>query len=221
MGTTSLNQMIHAGVLWQGQQASVDNFVSTGFQQLDQQLGGGWQLGNLVELLCQQPGCGELRLLLPLLLERQTPEKWLLWVDPPWLPYAPALRASGLNLDHILVVHTRQLKETGWVLEQALKSGCCSAVLGWLPSGQEKMVRRLQVAASETGTLGFLLRPWAAREQSSAAPYRLQLEPASQGISLTLLKRKGGWAQPEINLAVGEDQLLPALQAVPTLHAVG
>ncbi|MFC6671004.1 hypothetical protein [Marinobacterium aestuariivivens] len=61
--------------------------------------GGGWQAGNLVEVLYDTEGCGELRLLLPLLAQAPA-DRWVLWVDPPIFPMRrrsrrPAFRSSG------------------------------------------------------------------------------------------------------------------------------
>ena len=46
-------------------------------------------------------------------------------------------------------------------MEQALKSGTCSALLGWLDPRHvtPQVLRRLQLAARSGGTLAFLFRP--------------------------------------------------------------
>jgi protein ImuA len=56
--------------LWRGTQLArgVGKTVDTGYAALSAELpGGGWPVGSLVELLVQQPGVGEIRLLQPAL----------------------------------------------------------------------------------------------------------------------------------------------------------
>jgi cell division inhibitor SulA/protein ImuA len=56
--------------LWRGSQLARAHgkYVDTGYAALSVELpGGGWPLGTLVELLVQQPGVGEVRLLQPAL----------------------------------------------------------------------------------------------------------------------------------------------------------
>src|SRR3546814_1948070 len=62
-------QRIHPA-LWRASQLArmPGRCVDTGFPALSAQLpGGGWPLGNLIELLIQQPGIGEMQLLRPAL----------------------------------------------------------------------------------------------------------------------------------------------------------
>ena len=61
--------------LWRGSQLAraYGKTVDTGYAALSAELpGGGWPLGALVELLVQQPGVGEFRLLRPALAESAT-----------------------------------------------------------------------------------------------------------------------------------------------------
>ncbi len=223
---TELQRLLDQGAVWPARQAGHGDSgqaetLASGYPELDQQLvGGGWQPGNLVELLYAETGCGELRLLLPLLARLSRNDRWLIWVDPPHIPYAPALAAAGIDTGKILMVHTRNRQDRLWTLEQALKSGASSAVLGWLPASPGKAIRRLQVAAAESGSLGFLFRPQHCRQQSSCAPYRLCLEPRSAGVGVSLLKRKQGWAMPTQVLSLGEEQLLPIAMTTQALSSV-
>jgi len=194
----SLDQLLQQGAVWRGREAASEASVATlssGHAQLDQWLpGGGWQSGNLVEVLYDTEGCGELRLLLPLLAAAPK-DRWIIWVDPPHIPYAPVLKAAGVALERLLLVRSTSRRDRLWCLEQALKSGCCAAVLGWVPGGEAKVLRRLQLAAAAGGSLGFVFRPTDCRDQNSPAPYRLLLESEQDGASVgvSVLKRKGGW----------------------------
>jgi protein ImuA len=54
------------------------------------------------------------------------------------------------------------------------------------------MLRRLHLAAREHGCLLLVLRPLAARQQSSPAPLRMTCIPAAQGrLVISVFKRRG------------------------------
>ena len=168
--------------------------VSTGFRELDAVLaGGGWPLGALSEILFPAPGIGELRLLMPALARLSQQKRWLAWIAPPYVPYAPALAAQGVNLSRVLVVHPRDEREALWAVEQALRSGTCGAVLAWVKHADERSLRRLQLAAEEGQSAGFLFRTQFSVVRTSPAALRLRIEPTAQGLSLQILKRRGGW----------------------------
>ncbi|HVJ13203.1 MAG TPA: damage-inducible protein, partial [Burkholderiales bacterium] len=79
--------------------------VPTGHAVLDAELpGGGWPSGALTEILGNREGIGELQLVLPALAALTWAGKRVVWLAPPYLPYAPALAAAGVNLEHVAVV---------------------------------------------------------------------------------------------------------------------
>lgn len=212
----ALTELIERGQLWRAQDGPGMQAVAmepSGLAALDAQLvGGGWQRGQLVELLCNGEGGGELRLLWPLLRRLSAQETLVLWIDPPYHPYALALQQAGIDLSRQRLVRTRTLKQRLWALEQALNSGSCALVLGWLDATVPgPALRRLQLAASEGDTLGWIFRPPAVAGQSSAAAYRLRLQPGQneQQVELELLKRRGGWPVPALSLALPLGPLLP------------
>ncbi len=166
---------------------------ATGHAALDAELpGGGWPAAGLTELLLAAPGSGELRLLAPSLGERS-----LLWIAPPFVPYAPALATLGLVLERLTVVTPDSAADAAWAAEQALRSGALGAVLWWeaqhgrvftLPA----TLRRLHLAAMEGRTPLFALRLAAVRAQSSPAPLRLTVEPTdAQRVAVNVFKRRG------------------------------
>jgi cell division inhibitor SulA len=177
--------------------------TSTGYEQLDQHLpGAGWPTAGITELLFDQPGIGELRLLTPALAHlSQQQSRWQLWISPPYLPYAPALAQAGIDLGAVLIVRPTTANDSLWVMEQALGSQSCSAVLAWPQSINDKQIRRLQVASKAGHCLGVLFRHNHAAHHSSPAELRLQLTAQSviplkehSSIGVQVLKRRGGWA---------------------------
>ena len=167
---------------------SSQSLHSTGCAALDQLLPDrGWPAASLVELLCDLRGIGELRLLMPALarLSRQQ-ARWVAWIAPPHIPYAPALAAYGVDISRVLLIHPRTDRDRLWALEQAMKSGTCSAVLGWPGAHlRHQDIRRLQLAAVQGNTLGLLFREEQAALEASPAPFRLVLRAATQSANLS------------------------------------
>lgn len=174
--------------------------LPSGLPALDHALGGGWPAGALVELLLEQVGIGELRLLLPLFAPRsgvvRRPSRQI-WIDPPLPPYAPALRQQGIALDDLLIVRPADRGQWLWTCAQALRAGRDVAVLCWPNRHRLRYadLRQLQVTASEHGALGFLLHDLArgrgVLEHSTPAPLRLQLTPGPAALQIDVLKRRG------------------------------
>ncbi len=152
--------------------------------------GGGWPRGALCELLVEHDGLGECSLLLPTLAALTQARRRVVLVAPPYVPYAPALAAAGVDLRHVVQIDAAHT-DTHWTAEQCLRSGCCGAVLGWLPRTDYRELRRLQLAADTGGTLGFVFRPLAAADQASPCALRLRITTAMNGTQFELLKCRG------------------------------
>ena len=166
--------------------------VPTGFPQLDAELpGGGWPTGSLAELLPSHEGIGELRILGPALAALARAGKRLAWIAPPYLPYAPALAAAGIDLAQVLIVKTRAARDALWAAEQALHSAACGAVLVWPSEAKYVALRRLQLAAERSQAMTMLFRSPHAANEPSPAVLRLALHTAAGGLAVQILKRRG------------------------------
>jgi hypothetical protein len=196
----------HPGI-WRGDQVaqSSEDALPTGFAELDDLLpGGGWPRGALTEILVERQGIGELRLLLPALARASEQSRWLAWVAPPHVPYAPALAAAGVRLQRLLVAKPQTPADAWWTAEQALRSGACSAVLAWLKTPDERLMRRLQLGAESGRAWGVLFRSAHAAQQRSTAALRLRLEASSDGLSVHILKRRGGHVSKPVLLDLNQ-----------------
>ncbi len=113
----------------------------------------------------------------------------------PFVPYAPAFSAKGIDLKRLAIVQTTHQRETLWALEQALLSNCVKRVFGWATSGpalDDFALRRLAIAARRSESLCFLMRPLAAQHRATPAEVRIAITPASRNeIEVTVLKRRG------------------------------
>lgn len=161
--------------------------VDTGIPVFSHQLpGGGWPTGALTELLLQQPGIGEMRLLQAPLASQRLP---VALVQPPYAPQTLGLELPQQQL--LWIRNTGQAADSLWAAEQILRSGSCGAVLLWQQHIRTEALRRLHLAAQCGEALFFLLRPIAAAQDSSPAPLRLGLRPAPGGIAIEFIKRRG------------------------------
>ena len=188
--------------VWRGRnQAQRKAGLASGYPELDRHLpGGGWPTGALTEILTEQYGIGELRLLMPALVRLSVEDSqsdysepgWIAWVAPPFQPYPPALTQCGIDLSRMLIVRPKDPGEILWSAEQALSSGTCAAVLFWSEKLDDQASRRLQLAAEKGHSWGIAFRPMAARRQPSAAALRLELHSSGEGTRVHILKSRGG-----------------------------
>lgn len=185
--------------------------VSSGFAALDAELaGGGWPTRCVSEILSAQHGTLEWRLLAPALRtllalpgqKAATPRRTrplsnsagrpLLLINPPHTPHLPGLQACGLPAEHLIWIAAESAQQQLWALEQAIKANAAAAILAWLPQARPEQIRRLQSCALGADAPIFLFRPWAAQQQSSAAPLRVGLSPGPDWcLQLHILKRRG------------------------------
>jgi hypothetical protein len=178
----------------------------TGFAALDAQLpGGGWPVGGLAELMCSTEGIGELQIVLPALAALTGAGHRIAWLAPPYLPYAPALKAAGVRLSGLTVVRAPGRRDALWAAEQALRSGAFHALLLWLPKATYPELRRLAVAAQTGPGFALAFRPPEAACESSPAVLRLALDPAAEVAghpAVRILKRRGSPLAMPLPLAI-------------------
>lgn len=156
-------------------------------------------MGTLVDLLLQQNGIGEMRLLAPALAA--VAERRVVLLQPPHAPQTLALASFGLAPASVIWLRAERTGDMLWAAEQVLRSGSCGALLFWpdqVGSGSARYrpmrtdsLRRLHLAAQAGETLFFMMRPIAAATDSSPAPLRLSLRPAMGGVNIGFVKRQG------------------------------
>lgn len=182
-----------SALIWRATETAHPKTKSTGFRELDERLpGSGWPIGALIEIapLCQ--GVGELSLCLPLLATLCRDGRRAAFVSPPYIPYAPALQRAGLPLDSILWVDASRDEDVRWSAEQLLRDGQAGAVLLWSSTEDERLLRRLQLAAETGQALAFLYRSIKTLRQASPAALRMALYPEEGSTRAELIKVRGG-----------------------------
>jgi cell division inhibitor SulA len=190
----ALAELLHNPLVWRGDQlARLEQAVPSGFAELDRALpGGGWPQNALTELLLDEEGIGELRLLLPTLERLVQAGESIVLVAPPHLPHAPAFAEAGIDPAQVIIVAAAEDKHRWWAAEQVLRANSAGALLFWPGSLSEQRLRRLQLAAQEGETLAFVFASTARAAQPSPAPLRIRLSPAGSRLCVDVFKRRGG-----------------------------
>jgi protein ImuA len=170
--------------------------ISSGHALLDAELpGGGWPCQSLTEILqaSSDSAHAQWRLLSPALAQLVRQGGSVLLIGPPLLPHLPGLCREGLRADRLVRIDASTPSERLWATEQALKAGCVSAVLSWLPQARPDHIRRLHACAARHAGLSFVFRPIKAQADSSAAPLRLVLAlgPCPHPLQVDIIKRRG------------------------------
>ncbi len=204
--TPALAALLSHPAIWRGGDCAPEPAaLPTGYAALDAVLpGGGWPGRALVEMQVAHEGIGELRLTLPAVARLTRDGRQVVWVAPPYRPYAPALAAAGVDLARLLLVRCRDAKEALWAFEQALRAPECGAAFAWLAESDERRLHRLAVAAREGRTLGVLWRRPGVTAQATAAPLRLALAAREGALEVRVLKRRGGEVAQPIRLDVAQ-----------------
>jgi protein ImuA len=180
--------------VWRGRELAQaqERTLSTGHDALDAQLpGGGWPLGNLVEVLQKEAQQHVWQLAGPALAQvMHASSDPAVLVHPPYQPFGPALREQGVLPERLLCVQADQPSARLWATEQALRCAEVSAVLAWLPRARSEDLRRLQLCAQDGEKLLLVFRPLELRSQSSPARLRLLVQ-GTDALEVQILKRRG------------------------------
>ncbi len=164
--------------------------LSTGYAALDIMLPhGGWPVGAITEIFCPENNDFALPLVLPALASLSQTQRWLTLVSPPNAPSPQQLRAAGIDLSHMLMIHPHATTNGLWAVEQALRAGTSSAVLSWVSNTDHRAMQDLRGAALAGNSCGLVFRPEWSIEQPGANNLRLRLTPMpDQSIYVELLE---------------------------------
>lgn len=179
--------------VWRGNQmaSAVHQTLTTGYASLDAELpGNGWPNSTLIEMLLQQHGIGEIRLLRPVLAPLAKTKRIAL-LSPPFEPQIAAWSAANIDPDNLLLLESTRTADTLWASEQILLNGSCGAAILWQHDVKSDALRRLQLATQASETMFWLMRPASAQDNASPAPLRLVLSSALDGVNVHIAKRRG------------------------------
>jgi protein ImuA len=216
--TNIVSEYSHA--VWRANQMGsyLNPVISTSHPALDCELpNGGWPASSLIELLLQQPGIGEMRLLRPAFssIARQ---RRIALVQPPHLPQIAAWSGWGLAPEHLLWIKAARSADALWSAEQILRNGSCGALVFWQTHVRSESLRRLHLAAQESNIVFWMIRPLSSMQDSSPAPLRLVLRPAHAGVAIDIVKRRGPRRDDALYLQLDDKAALPS-NSTPSNHA--
>jgi protein ImuA len=104
-------------------------------------------------------------------------DKHLIWIAEDMAlaesgaPYGPGLDAFGLRPERLVTVTAARTRDLLWAMEEALRCRAVAAVIGEMRASEidSVAVRRLSLAAAESGALALLLRAAPPTDSSTAA----------------------------------------------------
>jgi protein ImuA len=124
--------------------------------------------------------------------------------------FAPGLAQAGLTPDRLIQAECRREDDVLAVMEEGLRHGGISAVVGEVGQVSMTATRRLQLAAEKNGTLALMLRKWRrnnvdplAQPSSALTRWAIGCVPSAplpvQGVgrprwSVNLVRQRGGEA---------------------------
>lgn len=146
-------------------------YIDTGCPGLGRLLpGGGYERGSLVEWFSPRHGSGVSSLSLLAAAPAMKDGKALVVMDWQRTFYPPSAAALGIDLQRVVVVRPLSREDGWWGLDQALRCPAIGAVWSELPEEMDdRLARRLQLAAEEGGTLGLFVRDIRTRGRPSWA----------------------------------------------------
>jgi protein ImuA len=179
------------GVVWRAHKPG-RIALGTGTFSLDRALGGGVEIGALHDIVAAHPRDGTAAAAFACALaircgtlSRRGAFVWIvedMGACEDGLLYAPGLHLHGLDPARLILVRTTHVRDTLWVMEEALKCRGVSAVLAetWARAKDYSLTvsRRLALAARAGGTAGLLRHAAASGEVDaivSAAATRFEI----------------------------------------------
>jgi protein ImuA len=100
-----------------------------------------------------------------------------LWISSSRTLFPPALTLFGVQPDRIIFIDLASEKYVGWAVEEALKCGSITAVVGEMSELSFTASRRLQLAVEHSRVTGFVLRPNARKINTTACVSRWKIAP--------------------------------------------
>jgi len=198
--------------------------VSSGRAALDGLLAaGGFRRGTLVEWFAETPGSGATQS--ALLAARQAVDagRPLVVVDRPGQFHPPAV-VGQFDWRHTLLVRPARLDDARWACDQALRTPGVGAVVAWVDDGDERWLRRWQLAAETGGALGLVIRHMQRLPEACFSDVRLRVRPlcsasgvaAERRLRWEVLRCRQGGAGAMVEVSFDDDAY-----SVSPLVAVG
>jgi len=131
-------------------------------------------------------------------------------------PYGPGLNAFGLAPEQLVTIATAHTHDLLWAMEEALRCRAVGAVIGELRHEEvdSVAVRRLSLAAGQSGALAILLRASPPHDASTAATRWIVSAACNDAFAVRLTRNRRGVLDDWTLQWSDEDECF-----VPTTHA--
>jgi protein ImuA len=167
---------------------------------IDGALGGGLSRGALHEIAA----AGEVHLAaaagFALAVSSRAGQKSTVWIAEDMAlaesgaPYGPGLETFGLAPERLLTVAAARSRDLLWAMEEALRCRAVATAIGELRHGKIDgvAVRRLSLAAAESGALALLLRASPPNDASTAATRWIVGAAPNDSLAIELTRNRRG-----------------------------
>lgn len=99
------------------------------------------------------------------------------WISSARTLFPPALRSFGIQPDRFIFIDLQKEKHGIWAMEEALKCGALTAVVGEMQEISFTTSRRLQLAVEQSQVTGFILRNNPRNLNTTACVSRWKITP--------------------------------------------
>ncbi|HLO82989.1 MAG TPA: hypothetical protein VK166_18630 [Chitinophagaceae bacterium] len=98
-----------------------------------------------------------------------------LWISSSPIVFPPALQYFGLRPEHFIFISMQKEKDIQWAMEEALKCGGLTAVIGEIKELSFTASRRFQLAVENSNVTGFIIRRAPRQLNTTASVTRWQI----------------------------------------------
>jgi protein ImuA len=100
-----------------------------------------------------------------------------LWISACRKIFPPALKAFGIQPENFIFIDLKNEKDVIWAMDEALKCGALTAVVGEMREISFTASRRLQLAVERSQVTGFILRSRLGKLNTTACVSRWRITP--------------------------------------------
>lgn len=137
----------------------------------------GIRQGSVVEWIASKWGSGAGTLSLMTAQQVCPAGRPLVVIDPQQHVYPLAMKSLGVELSQVVIVRPTNQRDVLWACEEALRSRSTGIVWANVDNLSDTAARRLRLAAEDSSSVCFLVRPHQALRRNSWAEVRLVVEP--------------------------------------------
>lgn len=113
---------------------------------------------NVTEIILPAKQIENFQLLLPMLTQLNTEERWLAWIDPPAELVQKWQQHHGIIQRQLLILRSSTQHSAETLAEKALAAGTCHAVVLWTSGLSRQDASRLEDASLKGRSHGVILR---------------------------------------------------------------